>query len=428
MGAKFIDTLMLTSTLQNINMMAFKSYSRIPKNEDVAKNLYRHLHQPPPEVTPLKTLSDNMEVIEFRSNCLHHYLQWRLEIPASNFKLLNKIGKKLIKKNFTSLKQCFDILHNDIGLSIDQIRDHNYMENCSPVEMKKILENIDSVCGIPMRKLYHSAPILFQIKYDDLLNAKQILEQYQFSEIQLENCYEVLLLERKYLESGLKIVIDTPELRILMNHPKILQILLMRNKIRQKIAYLHYLKVKDITVSALIKSNHTFERVFKTEKTNKRSNELIWSLFNYSRVDVSTIKNNFSKHPHWKHIDFLTIHDSLKFLESLFDDIDIINNMTLIFYPREIIHRSLMKVTEINNKLDPLDRYSASQMLALCEYEIEKNYHFSGDGVWQKTEKKSRKAQELTHFDIKKWKKFQCNDTIDNVNNFQFIDTKKIKS
>lgn len=87
-----------------------------------------------------------------------------------------------------------------------------------------------------------------------------------------------------------------------------------------------------------------------------------------------------------------------------------------------------MKVTEINNKLDPLDRYSASQMLALCEYEIEKNYHFSGDGVWQKTEKKSRKAQELTHFDIKKWKKFQCNDTIDNVNNFQFIDTKKIKS
>ncbi|XP_057328256.1 transcription termination factor 5, mitochondrial isoform X2 [Microplitis mediator] len=354
MGAKFIDTLMLTGLLQNVNMMAFKSYSKIPRNEDVARNLYSHLHQPPPEVTPLKKLSENMEVIEFRSQCLHHYLQWRLAIPASNVELLKKIRKKLIKRNFTSLKQCFDILHYNIGLSIDTIRNHNYMENCSPIDMKKILENIDSVCGIPIIKLYRSAPTLFQIKYDDLLAAKKILEHYQFSQIQLENCYEVLLLEKKSLESGLKIIIETPELRILMNHPKILQILLMKNKIRQRMAYLNYLKVKDITVSALIKSNHTFER--------------------------------------------------------------------------EIIRRSLMKVTEVNNKLDPSDRYSASQMLALCEYEIERNYHFSGDGVWQKNDKKLRKAQELTRFEINEWKKFKCNDTINNVNSFQFIDTKKIKS
>ncbi|XP_044581413.1 transcription termination factor 5, mitochondrial isoform X2 [Cotesia glomerata] len=425
MGAQYINTCILNSKTQNIIIKLVKSYCKIPKDDDIASKLYSYLHQPPKEVTPLKPLDENMNVYDFRKECLLHYIQWRLEIPASKIKLQNRIRKRLIHRSFNSLKQSFDFLHYDIGLSIGAIRDHNCLEGCSPPEINKILENIDSICGIPIRKLFLFWPRLSKAKYDGLLAVKKHLEQHQFTQIQLENCCKVLLLEEKKLESGLQVILNTPELKVLINHPNVLHIILIKNRIEQRLEYLNYLKIKDVTVNVLLKTNDSFDRLIKSPSRKYKYKDIIALVVNYSLADASTIKNHLSKHPHWRHVDLVTVHETLKYLTELFDSADIFDNLTLIFYPRNIIRDTVTKLKYINRSLTSADRYAVPQILALCEYEIEKDFHFSGNGIWERIEPNSKNPEQIKHYDNKELINYLPKDSIKNLSNFQFVNTTK---
>lgn len=62
--------------------------------------------------------------------------------------------------------------------------------------------------------------------------------------------------------------------------------------------------------------------------------DIISLVVNYSPADASMIKKHLSKHPHWRHVDLITVHETLKYLTELFDSADVFDNLTLIFYPR----------------------------------------------------------------------------------------------
>lgn len=78
----------------------------------------------------------------------------------------------------------------------------------------------------------------------------------------------------------------------------------------------------------------------------------------------------------------------------------------------------------MNKTLEEKDRYTNSQILSLCIYEIEKNFHFSGEGVWDKISA-SNIPENSTKIKENKGEQCQVKYPLNDVNIFLFINTNK---
>lgn len=66
----------------------------------------------------------------------------------------------------------------------------------------------------------------------------------------------------------------------------------------------------------------------------------------------------------------------------MFNFLNSFNCITYFFRFRDKVESVLENLIHENKLLDDSNRYTSSQLLALCAYEIEKKFHFTGDGVW----------------------------------------------
>ncbi|KAF7386802.1 hypothetical protein HZH66_011254 [Vespula vulgaris] len=70
------------------------------------------------------------------------------------------------------------------------------------------------------------------------------------------------------------------------------------------------------------------------------------------------------------------------------------DNIHIILYPWSIINKVLKSIKES----DKYNKYTSSQQLALCLYFIEKDNHFTGDGIWNimEQEKQLKDNEKMT--------------------------------
>lgn len=106
-------------------------------------------------------------------------------------------------------------------------------------------------------------------------------------------------------------------------------------------------------------------------------------------------------------------------------DLFLLNITGFGYFNRSIIRDTVTKLRYINNSLPSADRYSVPQILALCEYEIEKDFHFSGNGIWERIEPNSTNAERKKNYDSKELINYLPKDSINNLRNFQFVNTIK---
>ncbi|CAG2053744.1 unnamed protein product, partial [Timema podura] len=87
------------------------------------------------------------------------------------------------------------------------------------------------------------------------------------------------------------------------------------------------------------------------------------------------IRQGFHRHPYWCHIPLHSVKDTLHYLLELgYTREQVWSNVHLLVYPR---------LQTVSGGLVVLEsELSASQRLAMCLYFIEKEFHFTGDGVW----------------------------------------------
>lgn len=93
-----------------------------------------------------------------------------------------------------------------------------------------------------------------------------------------------------------------------------------------------------------------------------------------------------SRHPNWCHVPLLAVREAVEYLrrENYSSD-DIYDNLHIILYPVSRIADKLKSLQDKTNKIiaeaSKLE-LTNSQMLGLCLYAIELEFHFGGDGIW----------------------------------------------
>lgn len=126
--------------------------------------------------------------------------------------------------------------------------------------MKRILTELKTICDLSVKYLLNSWPQLHKMRYENVSIAKKLLEKYNFTKIQLENCPEILLVDVDNLIEGIEAINNIPELKILIDHPLILQIVLTKDGISNRIHYLKYLGyASNFTIKILGSSLNKFD-------------------------------------------------------------------------------------------------------------------------------------------------------------------------
>ncbi|XP_015110370.1 transcription termination factor 5, mitochondrial isoform X2 [Diachasma alloeum] len=397
MGAQYISTGMLRTCASRAHVATFKAYTKIPNDAVISENLYSHLHEPPPDVPALTDVNDYMTVKEYRKRCLIHWLKWRLEIPDTNHRLLQAMVTKLRYKSFSRLRMCFDILHDELGMSVQSIREKKCLSYVSSGDLRQILTHIPEICGVPIRHLLVNHLCLLKIKYHSVLITKQALEDFGITSEQLLKTPRILLMNADAVEDG----------------------------VQRRMEYLRYLSIGNASVNILGSSKVSFDRYLRTGMHRFKGEEMAVMLKKHLRRDTDEIQEGIKRHPMWKHVDLVTIHDTMQYLLKSFDADDIFRNIQLLLYSRDKIQYPLARLIEVNKQIDEKYRFTPSQLLALCAYHIEREYHFTGDGVWDSNQKLSKKSPEELNGETEEWKEYQKEYTLNDVNTLLFINTNK---
>uniref|UniRef100_A0A0C9RB16 Uncharacterized protein n=1 Tax=Fopius arisanus TaxID=64838 RepID=A0A0C9RB16_9HYME len=403
MGAQYINTAMLRTCASRVHVVSFKAYTKIPNDDIIAKNMYSHLHEPPPGVPPLSDLNDYMTVKEYRKRCLLHWLKWRLEIPDDNEKLLETFFKRLRYKSFARLRKSFDILHEELGMPVSLIREKKCLSYVSGVDLQKILTHLPDICGVSVKELLKNNLPLLRMTYKSLCLAKFALEDFGVTSEQLLETPKVLLVNSDSLEVGLETISTTPELKILIDHPRLLRILLTKDGVQRRLDYLRYLSINHVTVAALGRTKVEFDKYLKSGTYKAKGDEIGLMLKKYFKKSVAEIQEKIEMHPLWKYVDLFTIHTTLHYLMESFDAEDIFKNLPLILHSRDKVEFRLVSLIEMNKQINENNRFTPSQILALCAYEIEKEFHFTGDGVWEKNKILTKSPEALPN-ETEEWK------------------------
>ncbi|XP_063993535.1 transcription termination factor 5, mitochondrial isoform X2 [Diachasmimorpha longicaudata] len=404
MGAQYISTAMLKLCASRIHVVTFKAYTKIPDDVVISEKLCSHLHAPPSDVPALVDLNELMTVKEYRKQCLAHWLKWRLEIPDTGHKLIETMTKALRYKSFSRLRQCFDILHNELGISVQLIREKKYLSRISSSNLRKILTDIPEICGVSTKQLLKNHPSLLKMKYQNVFHVKEQLEDLGITAEQVLNVPQILMANSASVDIGVETIKTTPELKILIHHPNLLQILLTKDGIQQRIAYLRYLRVNGITVSTLGRSKTNFDRFLRSGVHRMKGEEIAVLLKKYLNKNTDEIQEGIKKHPLWKHVDLVTIQDTLMYLMEYFDVDDIFKNIQLLLYSRDKIEYPLSSLMTVNQQMQESNRFTPSQLLALCAYQIEREYHFTGDSVWDRNDSPSKKTPEELSRETDEWR------------------------
>lgn len=204
----------------------------------------------------------------------------------------------------------------------------------SPLDLQKIFNEVPLICGVSVKTLLRDNPVLHKMRYKDVARAKDLLDEFGITAEQLLRTPEVLLVSADLLEVGLETIKTTPELEVLVDHPSLLQMLLVKDGIQRRIGYLRYLSLTGSTVNILSKSAAVFERYLRTGNNRSKGKEIALLLGKYVKRDVAEILDVLKRHPFWRHVDLVTIHNTLQYLMRDFGVEDIFKNLPLLLYSK----------------------------------------------------------------------------------------------
>lgn len=196
------------------------------------------------------------------------------------------------------------------------------------------MDQVTTFAGIEMKKLIRVKPRLSSMQCENVVEVTRLLTENGFTDKMKRRFPEILLIPHQKLKKSIDILNTTPELRILKNNLRIL-ILLQRMTIAQvRLEYFRHHSVNILTVGALTSRRISLERLLRTGVDYCKAREIGTSLARILNLDAKEIARRIKKHPFWRNVGILSMHQTVDFLLKKFPPNDIADNILLILYPK----------------------------------------------------------------------------------------------
>ncbi|XP_032685871.1 transcription termination factor 5, mitochondrial isoform X2 [Odontomachus brunneus] len=388
-GVQEVSVTQINKLLSYLNksVLKFKKLTNIPLDQDIRKNISSRLCGSPTNMYELDLSNNRMKTRDYYNKCL-------LSCKTQIFNLPNLDDTVLLKndikhKSISMIAETLKVLRLDLDYD-DKYITSNPKIILAPAENVRLLLNIfkdTGLVGLSIEKVLREHPYLL---FEDANNMKQLTEsfkRYNIPDKYAHRSMKIFTLSNEVFVKRIRMIMKHPDLHLWYKYPRILQIVFHKNMVMDRVKYLHYMnRIKWAHTQTVLMQENQLDRFVHYGTSTLMSSKPLQYLLNtklkIQLTNVGLIKK-LMKHPHWKTANFNDIKKMLDYLIENFTIDEIYQNIHIILYSRSAVEEML---TELRQKYSQSTEYSFtnSQYLALCLYMLEKDTHFTGDGIWSK--------------------------------------------
>lgn len=400
-------TLVKSRTIENLKK------NGLLKNLCVEEVLQNSFQEWPSESKSLEKFSDaNTSILTVRMSVLEKYLHWRLSVTTEEFKKYCRHYLPLKHTPMADIRDALDIALNEIMFDEASIRRNGFIISSDPVKTKMLLENVPQLAGLDIREVVRTEPAILKSNYTAVLHIRNILEEYRISEEAQRRYLKVYCMKPSTVQERLDELKALKEYQVLSTNPRALSMVIHKNKMISRLSKIQEAKKQCYSLNNLVASNKVFNSYISGFGNKVCGRDIATLISSSVKVNDVTSRSNdtqmtrdvlkqLKKHKYSLHAALNVVDENIQYLKKRFGNDVIFNHCQLLLYPISEIEYYLnyllafrsgnVKKSEHSNiQLDAsynnlqCHRLTDNQILSLVLYEIEKKYHFSGDGIWAK--------------------------------------------
>ncbi|XP_034823923.1 transcription termination factor 5, mitochondrial-like [Maniola hyperantus] len=367
--------------------------------------LHEYFHEWPKECHDLNNFQDtDTNILTVRMSVLERYLQWRLCITTDEFKNYCKNYLPLKHRPMCDIKEALNIAENDIKFNKETIRRNGFIISSDPVNTKLILENVEALGGVDIREVVRSEPAILKNNYQAILEIRNLLTQYNISDDAQQHCFRVYCMRPKTVQERLEQLSNVKEYKVLSTNPRVLYMVVHERKMMNRLNKIRAAKKQCYSLNHLVSSNKLFNTYISSfgDKVCSKDIAILISTSLHARgISNKSVLDKLKRHKYWLHTALNAIGENIHLLKKQFDDDVIFDNCQILLYPvleLEQYVNFLLKLRKGDMSPNESSQIELDatynnincriltdrQILSLVLYEIEKKYHFSGDGIWNR--------------------------------------------
>lgn len=282
-------------------------------------------------------------------------------------------------KSGASILGMVKLVKEELDFTNERIQKNAYILHGDPENLKETLRRFTTIAGISIKEVLIKRPKICMANPDTIATTLDVLRRYNISDKSLYICPDVLTLGPQTVENRLIDLTSLKEFDGLLDHPRVLKLVMYQIKAKARLEYLQQLKFKCASLHILSSDNLTFERYTREGADKTKGNDIAAFIAHNFGKREDEVRELVARHPNWTCVPLKVMKSNLMLLmREGFIKEDIYKHLFLLAYPTSRIEEKL----EFVRKDDSCKRAKKGQQLSLILYYIELDFHFTGDGVW----------------------------------------------
>ncbi|XP_055375303.1 transcription termination factor 5, mitochondrial [Condylostylus longicornis] len=373
-------------TIMNKEVSVLKKHKIIRTDFDVQHQLEK-IFDSDVKIKLNEKLDEQLPLRVFREKILNAYLVEKFHFNKSQLERQWKVYGRIRHRSFKSILKMVNILTEELNFPLERIIKNGYLIYGDPENLRKLLE-IPKIGSENFKDILFKRPKIIMSSYESVYNTIKHIRDFGIPDESILKCPDILTLGSNTVQERLNELKNIDELQVLISNPRILRLVHYQNKALQRLDYLNNMRVKCVSLHILSCDSEAFVRFVREGTDKNKGKDLLVYLANIFNSTQKYIRDELSKHSNWSHITVLQVKECLELLQANnFNLSDIFPNIHILLYPKHKIEEKL-KILQTDefykeNQLNTSYTYvSYKQILTLCLYLMEIEFHFTGDGVW----------------------------------------------
>ncbi|KAF5275663.1 hypothetical protein FQA39_LY06775 [Lamprigera yunnana] len=360
------------------NILFLKDNNYMPICHNVAEAFLNYM-VPKPQIF-IGDLTDENTFSFIHHTLLTRYLVWKFNTSYDTVQKFYRNYSMSKVKSFQHISRNFQFVEQ-IGYSLENIFKFGSILNTPPKTIEKLLIKVPTLAGLNICEAITLFPKLVRIPPEQVLKINNYLKEANISDSSIQKHMNIFFMSPELVHKRIEEVKKIPEFNLFRNHSNFLQLIIYHNEARSRLSFLKKLKIKCASVGTFCSQKKQFELYVQDRHDIHRANAVTLYIKDLLHCDDDAISANLKRHSYYRHVSFLTIFDSYTFLRDLHFTNDAITNViSVLLYPRNKLKAAYENVCQTVKNINQTEK------LNLVLYLIEKDHHFTGNGIWNNTE------------------------------------------
>lgn len=313
---------------------------------------------------------------------LENFLKLRLRGTEDEINNLLRVHKIIRNKSFKVIQENIKIAE-DLGFETRKLIKYGYLLGNYPNYPKTTLRDLDNIAGINMRVAMRRYPKLIMTSPKSIIKIYGILKEFNIPDEIIQNTPNVFHMSPETVKVRLQTIEQSKDLKVLLTQPKILALIVHHNRAKTRWSFLQQLQLR-CTSFTILRTDHDtiFEEYVKEGKDINKRADLYNYLKNLFSIPIKDIQSKIARHPFHLQVPLKDMQETYDYLiQNRFTQINIFNVVFILLYPKYKVQEAHATIKHDSN----FNYKSLSQVnkLNLMIYLMEKEYHFTGNGIWR---------------------------------------------